>query len=72
MEITDFLKALVEHNKTKNGYQVYLNSDSLDEKSAKNTGVEIGDLYFTEYVYMYPENDSMDGNRNVITVGFMS
>ena len=39
MEITDFLKALVEHNKTKNGYQVYLNSDSLDEKSARSSPI---------------------------------
>lgn len=138
MEIADFLKALAEHNQTGNGYQIYLNSDSLDDKSTRNTGIEIGDLYFTECstlkdqtllcfgnmskkpigqaedgtnlypveinsnmfidiskiesvedvedfqdwfylpsekvvnVYMYPENDSMSGNRNVVTIGFMS
>lgn len=48
MEIADFLKALIEHNKAGSGYQIYLNSDNLDEESTKNTGIEIGDLYFTE------------------------
>lgn len=138
MEIADFLKALIEHNKTGSGYQIYLNSDNLEEESTKNTGIEIGDLYFTECstlkgqtllcfgnmarkptgqsedgtnlypaeintnlfldinrieavetvedfqdwfylpsskvvnVYMYPENNSMDGNRNIVTIGFMS
>lgn len=138
IELTELLKALIEHNKTGNGYQIHLNGDSLDEKSAKNTGVEILDLYFAECntlkdttllcfgnmskkpigqaedgtdlfpvetnsnmfidiskieaiedvddfqdwfylpsskvinIYMYPENDSMSGNRNVVTIGFMS
>ena len=137
IELTEFLKALVEHNKTKNGYQIHLNGDSLDDDSTRNTGIEIGDLYFTECntlknqtllcfgnmskkpvgqaedgtnlypveinsnmfidinkievienvedfqdwfylpsskvinIYMYPENDSMGGNRNIVTVGFM-
>lgn len=137
MEKAELLKELVEHNKTGKGYQIQLNSGNLDDKSARNTGLEIGDLYFTEYstlkdsmilsfgnmskkptgqakdgtnlypveinsnifidvnkieavedvadfadwfylpsskvvnVYMYPENDSANGNRNVITVGFM-
>lgn len=138
MEIADFLKVLIEHNKTGSGYQIYLNSDNLEEESTKNTGIEIGDLYFTECstlkgqtllcfgnmarkptgqsedgtnlypaeintnlfldinrieavetvedfqnwfylpsskvvnVYMYPENNSMDGSRNIVTIGFMS
>lgn len=138
IELTELLKALVEHNKTKNGYQIHLNGDSLDDDSTRNTGIEIGDLYFTECntlknqtllcfgnmskkpvgqaedgtnlypveinsnmfidinkievienvedfqdwfylpsskvinIYMYPENDSMNGNRNIVTVGFMS
>lgn len=138
MEKSEFLKALIEHNKTGRGYQFHLNSDNLDIKSARNTGVEIGEIYFTECktlkgqtllcfenmskkpigqaedgtnlypieinsnmfididkieaiedvkdfqdwfylpsekvvnVYMYPENDSMNGNRNVVTIGFMS
>lgn len=137
MEKAELLKELVEHNKTGKGYQIQLNSGNLDDKSARNTGLEIGDLYFTECstlkdsmilsfgnmskkptgqakdgtnlypveinsnifidvnkieavedvadfadwfylpsskvvnVYMYPENDSANGNRNVITVGFM-
>lgn len=45
---SEFLKALIDHNETGNGYQIHLNSDCLDEKSAKKTGIEIGDLYFTE------------------------
>lgn len=137
MEITDFLGALVEHNKTNKGYQIELNSGNLDKNSAKITGVEFGELYFTECsilnktilcfgnmnrnpvgkkedgttlypidinssmflelckiesieevkdfedwfslsservlnIYMMPEDDNMNGHRNVITVGFMS
>lgn len=137
MEITDFLGALVEHNKTNKGYQVELNSGNLDKNSFKITGVEFGELYFTECsilnktilcfgnmnrnpvgkkedgtnlypidinssmflelrkiesieevkdfedwfslsservfnIYMMPEDDNMNGHRNVITVGFMS
>ena len=137
MEITDFLGALVEHNKTNKGYQIELNSGNLDKNSFKITGVEFGELYFTECsilnktilcfgnmnrnpvgkkedgtnlypidinssmflelckiesieevkdfedwfslsservlnIYMIPEDDNMNGHRNVITVGFMS
>ena len=137
MEITDFLGALIEHNKANKGYQIELNSGNLDEKSNKITGVEFGELYFTECsilnktmlcfgnmnrnpvgkkedgtnlypidinssmflelckiesieevkdfedwfslsservfnIYMMPEDDNMNGHRNVITVGFMS
>lgn len=136
MEITDFLGALVEHNKTNKGYQIELNSGNLDKNSFKITGVEFGELYFTECsilnktmlcfgnmnrnpvgkkedgtnlypidinssifidlckiesieevkdfedwfsisservlnIYMMPEDDNMDGHRNVVTVGFM-
>ncbi len=138
MDKSELLKALVEHNKTGNGYQIQLNSGNLDKNSNKHEDVEFGDLYFSECstlgnkmllcfgnsnkkpigqsedgtnlysveinanmfvdidkieaiedvqdfedwfylpsekvvnVYMYPENDSMTGNRNVITVGFMA
>ena len=138
IKTSDFLKALIDHNQTGNGYQIHLNSDELDDKSAKNKGVEIDELYFTECsilkdttllcfgninkkpigqdedgtnlypieinsnmfididkiesienvedfqdwfylpsekvfnIYMYPENDSLSGNRNVITVGFLN
>lgn len=136
MEITDFLGALIEHNKDNKGYQIELNSGNLDEKSNKITGVEFGEIYFTECsilnksilcfgninrkpvgekedgtnlypidinssifidlckiesieevkdfedwfsisservlnIYMMPEDDNMDGHRNVVTVGFM-
>ncbi len=138
MELAELLKALLEHNNTNKGYQIHLNSGNLDDKSSKQTGVEIGDLYFTECntlrnstllcfgnmnrqpvnkkedgtniypleinsqvfidiskieaiedvkdfedwfelpservinIYMYPENESMTGNRNVVTIGFMA
>lgn len=136
MEITDFLGELIEHNKANKGYQIELNSGNLDEKSNKITGVEFGEIYFTECsilnksilcfgninrkpvgekedgtnlypidinssifidlckiesieevkdfedwfsisservlnIYMMPEDDNMDGHRNVVTVGFM-
>lgn len=48
MELSGLLKALAEHNKTGNGYQIQLNSGNLDDKSARNTGIGIGDLYFSE------------------------
>lgn len=48
IKTSDFLKALIDHNEIGGGYQIHLNSDCLDEKSAKNKGIEIGDMYFTE------------------------
>lgn len=138
MELTELLKALVEHNKTERGYQIHLNNGNLDSNSSKHTDVEFGDLYFTECralkespflcfenvnrkpvsqsedgtdiypletnsnmfidlsriekiedvedfqdwftfpservinIYMFPENKSLTGNRNVVTVGFMN
>lgn len=138
MNLAEFLKALSEHNKTGNGYQIQLNSSNLDDKSKQHTDVEFGDLYFHECctleprnllcfdnigkkpigqsedgtniypceinsemfldmgrietiedvkdfedwfyfpsekvvnIYMLPENDNVDGKRNVVTVGFMS
>ena len=42
IEVSEFLKALSEHNKTANGYQIHLNSADLDENSARNIGVEKG------------------------------
>ena len=138
MALAELLEALLEHNKTGNGYQIQLNSDNLDSTSKKHTDVEFGDLYFTECytlnnstllcfgnmgkkpieqsedgknlypceinshmflditkietieevkdfenwfnfpsekvvnIYMLPENDNVDGKRNVVTVGFMS
>lgn len=48
IKVSEFLKTLSEHNKTTNGYQVHLNSTDLDDRSARNIGVEIGDMYFTE------------------------
>lgn len=138
MKLKEFLGAIIEQNKTGNGYQIHLNSGDLDDKSAKNTSVEIGDLYFTECstlkdttilcfgnmekkptdkakdgtdlhpvevnssmfidinkieviedvkdfkdwfylpsskvinVYMLPEDDNLNGNRNVVTIGLIS
>lgn len=48
VEVSEFLKALSEHNRTESGYQIHLNSGDLDDNSARNIGVEIGELYFTE------------------------
>ena len=138
MELKEPLKALIEQNKTGNGYQIHMNSSDLDNKSARNVSIEIADLYFTECstlkdtmilcfgnmgkkptdkakdgtdlylveinsnmfidinkieviedvkdlkdwfylpcnkvinVYMLPEDDNLNGNRNVITIGFIS
>lgn len=138
MKLKGLLKALIKQNKTGNGYQIHLNSGDLDDKSSRNIGVEIGDLYFTECstlkntmilcfgnmgekpidktkdgtdlypveintnmfidinkiesiedvkdfkdwfylpsskvinVYMLPEDDNLNGKRNVITIGFIS
>lgn len=138
MDLTEFLGALVSHNKTNRGYQVQLNSGNLENSSHKSTDVEFGDLYFTECqtlknatmlcfgnmnrkpigqnekgtvlfpaeinshmfielskiehieevkdiadwfeypservinIYMYPQNNNVDGCRNVVTIGFMS
>ena len=123
MELTELLKALVEHNKTEKGYQIHLNSGNLDNNSGKHTDIEFGDLYFSECralkespflcfgnvnrkpvsqledgtdilekikdvedfqdwfafpservvnIYMFPEDSSLTGNRNIVTVGFIS
>lgn len=137
MDLTELLGALVKHNKSKNGYQIQLNSGNLDEIANRNTDVEFGDIYFTECsilnksllcfgnsnrkpvaqkedgtnlypmeinssmfidlckiehieevkdfedwfeypsekvinLYMYPQNNRVDGNRNIVTIGFMA
>lgn len=137
MEKSELLQELIEQNNSGKGYQIELNSGNLDEKSNKITGVEFGELYFTECstlrnttllcfgnnnrkpidkkkdgtnlypmeinsqvfidiskieaiekvkdcedwfsfpsskvfnIYMLPEDASVNGNRNVVTVGFM-
>ena len=48
MELVDLLKVIIEHNNTKRGYQIHLNSGDLDDRSNKHTDIEFGDLYFTE------------------------
>ena len=47
MDLTELLGALVEQNKSGNGYQVQLNSGNLDKTANMSTDVEFGDLYFT-------------------------
>lgn len=137
MKLTKLSKLLSKQNESGNGFQIHLNSDSLDEKSQRNTGIEFGDLYFTNCsmventtlllfsndmkkpvsykengtplypceinsnffidiskvetienvkdfedwfmipssrvinLYMFPENRTLDGHRNVVTIGFM-
>lgn len=69
IEVSEFLKALSEHNKTTNGYQLHLNSADLDENSARNIGVEIGDLYFTECSTLKDTMILCFGNMNKKPVG---
>lgn len=69
IEVSEFLKALSEHNKTTNGYQIHLNSADLDENSARNIGVEIGDLYFTECSTLKDTMILCFGNMNKKPVG---
>ena len=69
MELSELLKSLVEHNKTGNGYQIQLNSGNLDGKSARNTGVEIGDLYFTECSTLRNQTLLCFGNMGKKSIG---
>ena len=69
MEIVDFLKALIDHNKTQSGYQIQLNGDNLDDKSSKDTGIEIGDLYFTECSILKNATILCFGNMNKKPIG---
>ena len=140
MELSELLQALKENSEGGGTYQIHLNTNNLENKYGVNTGVEFGDIYFSECrtfatmnnaimlcfanmnrkpigqkedgtslypaeinnnlfidtaqiemiqeltefedwfsfpssrainIYMFPENNNMDGNRNVITVGFM-
>lgn len=64
MELTELLKALIEHNKTERGYQIHLNSGNLDDKSGRQTSVEVGDLYFSDCNTL--------GNSMLISFGNMS
>ena len=137
MKLAEFLEVLLEQIHTGKGYQIHLNSGNLDTVSKRCTGVEFGELYFTECsslnegkilcfgnmsrdpvgqkengtklypmeinsslfidmtkvdtiedlkdfedwfgfpstrvinVYMLPESGRLDGNRNIVTIGFM-
>ncbi len=68
-KISEFLKALSEHNKTGNGYQIHLNSADLDDESARNIGVEIGELYFSECSTLKDTMILCFGNMNKEPVG---
>lgn len=69
IEVSELLKELSEHNKITNGYQVHLNSADLDDRSARNTGVEIGDMYFTECSTLKDTMILCFGNMNKKPVG---
>ncbi len=69
METSEFLKALSEQNKTANGYQIHLNSADLDGNSARNIGIEIGGLYFTECNTLKDTMILCFGNMNKKPVG---
>ena len=47
MEIREFFEALERQDKMDKGYLIALNSDNLEERSGRNTGVEFVDMYFT-------------------------
>lgn len=47
MNLTELANALKEQNEKKGGYQIHLNCDSLEDKR-RYTGIEFGNLYFTE------------------------
>ena len=64
MELADLLKAIIEHNNTKGGYQIHLNSGDLDDRSNKHTGVEFSDLYFTECTTLSNTTLLCFGNMN--------
>ena len=36
IEVSEFLKALSDHNKTANGYQIHLNSADLEKQCKKH------------------------------------
>ena len=69
VQVSEFLKALSEHNKTEGGYQIHLNSGDLDDNSARNIGVEIGELYFTECSTLKDTMILCFGNMNKKPVG---
>lgn len=69
IEVSEFLKALSEHNKITNGYQIHLNSADLDDRSARNIGVEIGDMYFTECSTLKDTMILYFGNMNKKPIG---
>lgn len=69
IEMADFLKALIDHNETGGSYQIHLNSDELYDKSAKNKGVEINELYFTECSTLKDTTLLCFGNINKKPIG---
>ena len=69
VEVSEFLKALSEHNRTESGYQIHLNSGELDDNSARNISVEIGDLYFTECSTLKDTMILCFGNMNKKPIG---
>lgn len=137
MNFIELARLLREQNDSGNGFQIHLNSSDIDEKSKRNTDIEISGLYFTNCrmlenvpllsfnndsrepvshaedgtplypleidcnvfiditkieavedvgdgldwfliptsrvinLYMYPNNDNVDGHRNVVTIGFI-
>lgn len=48
MELMELARVLNEQDKKGSGFQIHLNSGCLDITAKKCTGVEFGDLYFTE------------------------
>lgn len=64
MNLTELLEALAKHKKRGKGYQIQLNSGNLDSTSNKHMGVELGDIYFTEW-------HTLNGARSLLCFGNM-
>lgn len=69
IEMSELLKALSEQNKRGAGFQIQLNSRDLDDKSAKITGVEAGDLYFKECATLQDMTILYFGNMTIKPTG---
>ena len=47
MGFSELINLLKQQNESGKGFLIHLNTDDLEEKSCRNTGIEFADLYFT-------------------------
>lgn len=45
MGFSELINLLKQQNESDKGFLIHLNTDDLDEKSCRNTGIEFADLY---------------------------